>query len=119
VHVDVDGAARHERGGGLAVARFGLPPLLEVAPDLRTPWIGFFGDADQGIPIEQVEELRTAAAPASVDTEVVRYPDAEHGFHCDARSSYHEASARDAWARTLDWFDAHLARPGGTTGGRS
>ena len=39
----------------------------------------------------------------------VRYPDAEHGFHCDARPAYHEASAKDAWARTLDWFATHLS----------
>ena len=44
-----------------------------------------------------------------VDTEVVRYPGAAHGFHCDARADYHEASAKDAWARTLAWFDTHLA----------
>jgi carboxymethylenebutenolidase len=39
---------------------------------------------------------------------VVRYADAEHGFHCDARDAYHEDSAKDAWQRTLDWFATHL-----------
>ena len=38
-------------------------------------------------------------------TEIVRYADAEHGFHCDvAPSRTDEASAQDAWQRTLDWF---------------
>ena len=49
---------------------------------------------------------RPDAAP---DTEVVRYPEASHGFHCDARSSYHEESAKDAWQRTSTCFDQHLA----------
>ena len=49
-------------------------------------------------------------AKASVDTEIVRYSDAEHGFHCDARDSYHEASATDAWQRTLQWFDTRLPK---------
>jgi carboxymethylenebutenolidase len=44
-----------------------------------------------------------------VPTEIVRYPDADHGFHCDARDSYHEASATDAWTRALQWFDTHLS----------
>jgi carboxymethylenebutenolidase len=55
-----------------------------------------------------VEELRRALGGARVPTEVVRYADAEHGFHCDARGAYHEASATDAWRRTLEWFDTHL-----------
>jgi carboxymethylenebutenolidase len=39
---------------------------------------------------------------------VVRYADAEHGFNCDARASYHAPSAADAWQRTLDFFAANL-----------
>ncbi|MGA2521372.1 MAG: dienelactone hydrolase family protein [Acidimicrobiales bacterium] len=95
-------------GGGVTEGRFGLPSLVEAAPELQAPWLGLFGDKDQGIPVEQVEELRGAAAKAGVETEIVRYAEAEHGFHCDARDSYHEASARDAWDRTLRWFATHL-----------
>jgi carboxymethylenebutenolidase len=104
------GAAVTFYGGGVAAGRFGLPPLVELASELKTPWLGIFGDADQSIPTDQVETLREAAKKASVPTEVVRYRDAEHGFHCDARDSYHETSAKDAWKRTLAWFDAHMAK---------
>jgi carboxymethylenebutenolidase len=105
------GAAATFYGGGVTAGRFGIPPLAELAPDLQTPWLGLFGDEDQSIPVDQVEALREAAKKASVPTEVVRYPEAGHAFHCDARDdAYHEASAKDAWRRTLDWFDAHLAR---------
>ena len=104
------GAAVTFYGGGVAEGRFGMPALVELAPQLQTPWLGVFGDQDQTIPVEQVEALRTAAASASVPTEIVRYADAEHGFHCDARSSYHEASAKDAWKRALQWFDTYLSK---------
>jgi carboxymethylenebutenolidase len=104
------GAAVTFYGGGVAAGRFGMPPLAELAPELKTPWLGVFGDADQSIPTDQVEALREAAGKASVPTEVVRYPDAEHGFHCDARDSYHEVSAKDAWKRALAWFDTHMAK---------
>jgi carboxymethylenebutenolidase len=103
------GAAVTFYGGGVAEGRFGMPPLVEMAPDLQTPWLGLFGDLDQGIPVDQVEALRKAAAEAKVPTEIVRYKQAEHGFHCNERSSYHEASARDGWARTLEWFGRYLA----------
>jgi carboxymethylenebutenolidase len=104
------GAAVTFYGGGVTAGRFGIPPLAELAPSLKTPWLGLFGDQDQSIPTDQVDALREAAKNASVPTEVVRYAEAEHGFHCDARSSYHEASAKDGWARTLAWFDSHLAK---------
>lgn len=103
------GAAVTFYGGGLKAGRFGFKPLVDEAPDLGAPWLGLFGDLDQGIPVDEVEELRAAAASASVLTEIVRYPDAEHGFNCDARASYHQPSANDAWERTLDFFAEHLA----------
>jgi carboxymethylenebutenolidase len=103
------GAAVSFYGGGIAQSRFGLPPLFDLAPTLHTPWLGLFGDLDASIPINEVEGLRGAVAKAGPDAEVVRYPDANHGFHCDVRGSYHEPSATDAWHRTLDWLDHHLA----------
>jgi carboxymethylenebutenolidase len=102
------GAAVTFYGGGVTQGRFGFPSLVDVAPDLQSPWLGLFGDLDQGIPIEEVEALRRVAAKAKVETEVVRYPDAGHGFNCNDRDAYHEPSATDAWARTLAWFDAHV-----------
>lgn len=104
------GASVSFYGGGVAEGRFGFPPLAEAAPTLQAPWLGLFGDQDASIPVDQVERLRTEAAKASVTTDVVRYPDAGHGFNCDDRSAYEPASAADAWARTLAFFDAHLAR---------
>ena len=96
-------------GGGLAEGRFGMPPLIELAPRLQTPWLGLYGDRDGGISVEQVEALRAAAQRAPVPTAIVRYPDAGHGFHCHARpAAYHELSARDAWQRMLDWLGGRL-----------
>lgn len=102
------GAAVTFYGGGVTEGRFGMPPLVEMAADLQAPWLGLFGDLDQSIPVEDVESLRGAAAGARVQTDVVRYPEAGHGFHCDARDSYHEPSATDGWRRTLDWLQQHL-----------
>jgi carboxymethylenebutenolidase len=105
------GAAVGFYGGGIVTARFPqFPPLVGDVAQLQTPWLGFFGDLDEGIPIEDVEQLRAALkADAPVDNDVVRYRDAGHGFHCHARDAYHAESADDAWRRTLEWFAFHLA----------
>jgi carboxymethylenebutenolidase len=102
------GAAVTFYGGGVAEGRFGLPSLIDQAPELRTPWLGLYGDQDTGIPVDQVEALRRATAAVAVETEIVRYPDAEHGFNCDARPSFNPAAAADAWRRTLAWLEEHL-----------
>jgi carboxymethylenebutenolidase len=97
-------------GGGIAEGRFGFPPQTEVAPNLRTPWLGLYGDLDQGIPADDVEALRDAAKGAAVETEVVRYADANHGFNCNDRPAVYNAdAAADAWSRTLAWFEAHIS----------
>jgi len=103
------GAAVGFYGGGIA-SKGVLPfeALIDEVPTLRTPWLGLFGDQDASIPVEDVERLRDALGAAPVPTEALRYPDAGHGFHCDVRADYHEDSAKDGWARTLAWFDAHL-----------
>lgn len=103
------GAAVTFYGGGIRDGRFGEPPQLKVAPRLQTPWLGIYGDADTSIPPDQVEALRAAAAEADVDTDVIRYPGAGHGFHNDARPNVYDAeAAQDAWSRTLAWLEAHV-----------
>jgi carboxymethylenebutenolidase len=103
------GAAVTFYGGGVEQGRFGLPSLIELAPTLQAPWLGCFGDLDGSIPVDSVERLREAAGGAVVPTEVVRYSDADHGFHCDDRPNvFNATAAHDAWQRTLSWFDQYL-----------
>jgi carboxymethylenebutenolidase len=65
-----------------------------------------FGEKDAGIPLSDVETIR-AKRP---DVEIFVYPGAQHGFHCDERASYDQASAEIAWPRSMAFFDKHLAR---------
>ena len=81
-HPGGGGAAVTFYGGGVGQGRFGLPSLIELAPSLKTPWLGLYGDLDKGIPTEEVEQLRDAVSRASVPTEIMRFADADHGFNC-------------------------------------
>jgi carboxymethylenebutenolidase len=106
------GAAVTWYGGGLVEqGRLAFPPLVDEAAALRTPWLGQFGELDQGIPGEQLDRLQAALdAGTDVEHEIVRYADAHHGFHCDGRPAVFNADAAAAsWQRCLAWLDAHLA----------
>lgn len=104
------GAAVSFYGGGVENGRFGLGSLIELAPSLACPWLGLYGDLDAGIPVEQVEALRTATASSDYPTDIIRYADADHGFHCEGRPNvYNDADARDAHQRALNFLSAQLS----------
>jgi carboxymethylenebutenolidase len=63
-----------------------------------------FGDQDHWISLESVEAFKQAHP----EVEVHVYH-ANHGFNCDQRASFDEASAKLARERTLAFFAKHLA----------
>ncbi|MFZ4066180.1 MAG: dienelactone hydrolase family protein [Phenylobacterium sp.] len=86
-------------------------PLPGVA-QLRAPVIGFYAGKDQGIPLADVEAMRGALVAArKTDSQIIVYPDSQHGFHADYRTSYDPAAARDAWTRMLAHFAARGVKP--------
>jgi carboxymethylenebutenolidase len=106
---DVRAAASYY-GGGIAApqAMGGKPSLLSRVAKIRGRINCYFGAKDAMIPGDQIEAIRKALRDAGVRHEIHVYPDADHGFHCDQRASYHAASAKDAWQKTLQLFREEL-----------
>lgn len=104
-------AAASFYGGGIAAPQGpgGAPSTLSRTSKIRGKILCLFGEQDTMIPRVQVDAIRAELAKSGVRHEVVTYPDADHGFHCDQRASYHAASAADAWARVKKLFAAELA----------
>ena len=103
-------AAASFYGGGIAAPK---GPGGKDAPIARTPKLGgkllcLFGGKDALIPQGQVDAIRKALGDAKKRHEVVVYPDADHGFFCDQRATYHAASAADAWQRVTRLFAEEL-----------
>jgi carboxymethylenebutenolidase len=84
------------------------PVAIDVADKIKGRVLGLYGGKDTGITAEARDQM-TAALKAVGDTksQIVVYPDAQHGFNADYRPSYDEASAKDGWAKMLAWFKAH------------
>jgi carboxymethylenebutenolidase len=76
----------------------------ELAPEIKAPVLGLYGEADQGIPVAQVEALKAALQAANKTAEFKIYPGAPHGFHADYRPSYRKDAADDAWNQMIAWF---------------
>ena len=82
---------------------------IDVAAALKTPVLGVYGGADQGISLQSVERMRAALARGTSASEIVVYPDAPHGFNADYRPGYRKEAANDGWKRMLAWFKTNRA----------
>ena len=77
---------------------------MQLVPEMKAPVIGFYGEADTGIPVATVEAMKAALAENKKTAEFHLYPGAPHGFHADFRSSYRKEAAEDAWSNMQAWF---------------
>jgi carboxymethylenebutenolidase len=91
--------------GGLTM---GNPSPLSRTGEIKCPMYLFFGAKDQLIPMDQVGQINTELTSKKVAFQMKSYPEAGHGFFCDERGSYHEASAKDTWEKTKSFFAQHL-----------
>jgi len=94
------------RANGLSAASGyyggGVPNYIEIEP--RIPIEMHFGDKDQGIPLEQVEQLKTRHPGADIYVY-----NGDHGFcNSDRLEKFDEASCTKASARSLEFFHKHL-----------
>ena len=82
---------------------------IDIATSLKAPVLGLYGGNDQGIPLETVEQMRTALKAANSPSQIIVYPDTPHAFHADYRASYRKEPAEDGWNRLQAWFKQHGA----------
>jgi carboxymethylenebutenolidase len=85
---------------------------LNIAGALKAPVLGLYAGQDKGIPASDIEMMRDALKKARPKTQIIVYPDAQHGFNADYRPSYNGADAQDGWKRMLAWFSEHGVRAG-------
>jgi len=77
---------------------------IDLAPEVKVPVLGLYGDADTGIPPDQVKQMEAALKAAGKTAEFHEYPGAPHGFVADYRASYRKEVAEDAWNKMSAWF---------------
>jgi carboxymethylenebutenolidase len=86
-----------------AVGYYGSQIIDGVHEVPKVPLMLHFGDADDSIPMSDVEKIRQARPEVTIYV----YP-GKHGFSCDARANYVPGSAQVALGRTLELFWKHV-----------
>jgi carboxymethylenebutenolidase len=90
-----------------AVPFYGVQPSAADAAKIKAPINAQYAELDTRITAGW-PAFDAALTQAHVPHEGHIYPGTNHGFHNDTTPRYDEAAAKQAWARTLDWFNKYL-----------
>jgi carboxymethylenebutenolidase len=80
----------------------------ELRP-ISSPILGLFGAEDEGIKVSSVRAFETALSRLRKDYEIHIYPGVGHAFANPTGNSFDEAAAKDAWRRTIGFFNRYLS----------
>jgi carboxymethylenebutenolidase len=99
---------RHQ-GLAASVIYYGENPKnLDDVKNITAPVLGHYGGADERV-TSGVPQLEAAMKKYGKSFEYKIYPGAPHSFNSDDNpQSYREEAAKEAWARTLEFFKKHL-----------
>ena len=77
-------------GGGLLHVRpgIGLTPLIGRLGSIQCPMLLVFGGKDTGIPLADIEAVRSKLTELGKAHEIEVYPEGGHGFFCEDRAAY-------------------------------
>ena len=91
-----------------AVPFYGGPPPKDDIPKIKAAVLVHHGALDTRL-ASTWPAYDAALTEAGVPHEGYIYPNAVHGFNCDATPErYNKAAADLAWGRTIDWFNKYV-----------
>ncbi len=107
--------ANHNKGLKAAVAYYGLLEGLkdgnlrprdpiEFAEEIKVPVLGLYSGIDAFVKQETIAKMRGLIAKGGSGSEIVVFPNVDHGFNADYRPTYDKSAAQLAQKMANDWF---------------
>lgn len=92
-----------------AVVFYGRNPSpIDLVKNIQCPVLGNYAGADMAIKESDINLLKEAMTKYGKVFDIKVYPGAPHAFFNDTRESYRPEAAKDAWKRTLGFFNKYL-----------
>ena len=96
------------RGLKAAVVFYGRSPKpLDLVKNIQAPVLAHYGEKDPTVN-QDIPSTEEAMKKYNKSYTYKIYPGAQHGFHTDISERYDPDAAKEAWARTLDFFKRNL-----------
>jgi len=109
--------AKHNPKLKAAVAYYGLldgmkSPIkahdpIDIGEQLSVPVLGLYAGLDNYIKADVVSKMSLAVAKSGSGSEVVVFPNVDHGFNADYRPTYDKTAATYAAKLARDWLKDH------------
>jgi carboxymethylenebutenolidase len=90
-----------------AVPFYGPHPPVEDVPNIQAAVLAIYGGLDSRINAG-IPTIEQAMAENNKIYQKMIYDNADHAFHNDTGTRYHPDAARDAWEKTLAWFEQYV-----------
>jgi carboxymethylenebutenolidase len=89
---------------------YGTPLVTDKAllTNIKWPVLGIFGDKDQAIPVEDVNQFRTSLDQSGITNEIHIYKDVGHAFANPSGDNYAPKETEDAWQKTLSFLKKYV-----------
>jgi carboxymethylenebutenolidase len=90
-----------------AVPFYGPAPQVEAVPNIQAAVLAIYGEQDQRINAG-IPAIEAAMQQNNKTFQKIIYPGVNHAFHNDTGQRYNREAAKDAWSKTLAWFEQYV-----------
>ena len=80
---------------------------IDIASKLKVPVLGLYASQDSFIKPEIIEQMQAGLEKSGSGSEIVVFPNVNHGFNADYRPTYNKTAAEYGWQLTRDWLKRH------------
>ena len=89
---------------------YGTPLVNDKASlsKIKWPLLGIFGNKDQSIPLNEINQFRTSLNQSGVTNEVLIYDGVGHAFANPSGDNYAPKETEDAWEKTLSFLKKYV-----------
>jgi carboxymethylenebutenolidase len=80
---------------------------IDLAANMKVPVLGLYAGSDSYIKADVVDQMRAGIAKSGSGSEIVVFPNVNHGFNADYRPTYDKGAATYAQKLASEWFHDH------------
>lgn len=80
---------------------------LDLAAQLAVPVLGLYAGHDDYVQPEAIVRMQAGIEQSASGSQIVVFPNVDHGFNADYRPTYNRSAANYAWKLAGDWFKEH------------
>ena len=80
---------------------------IEIGASLKVPLLGLYAGTDSFVKPAVIDQMETELVKSGTGSEIIVFPNVNHGFNADYRPTYDKTAATYAWKLARDWLKEH------------